>query len=330
MKLGLPRNTTLYSLGKTNTFRAASSALFTWKPFFDGYGTNLQNLEVGSRCMYIPDEGFEFGSTDQAGAEAKIVAYLADGGKFRDLFENNIKPHTYVALHMFKDKLKKKNESFDFDGLCLLEPKDLPKHDQWSAVNKFIKSSDEWPLVERYYYLAKQTCHSANYGIKGPTFRMNVLEKSGGRIALSKQDADFFLQYYRGIFPEIPRWNYAVQCAVAKHRVLYNLFGHPRHFAGEMDDKFFRDAYAFIPQSTVGEITHIAFRDLQQYIEDNKLDWHLLANTHDSYLMQYPPAEREHAKEKMLQFMQQELVSPIGIKFQMLGDFKFGNNWAFN
>ena len=632
MQLGLPRNTTLYSLGKTNTFRAASSALFTWKPYFDGYGTNLQNIEVSARKMYIPDEGYEFGSVDQAGAEAKIVAYLATDGKYRDLFANNIKPHTYVALHMFKDKWKAKNASFDIDGLCHLSPKELPKHDQWLKVDKYIKSSDEWPLTERYYYLAKQTAHcvdkehevltkqgwitvekydgkeeiavwgldeqihfespvawniykhegkmfifgsnqlnqsitpnhkvvyntngyykiktaeavstlrhdtkiplcgmykggyaditptqarfiaaiqadanipyegtlrfrfrrmrkverivqlmkelgivyerffykegqvhefiikkvtrytsifkgdkkwnswlldwpieslkalaeeisfwdgsmqeeyrhkrecyiskhkqnvewmktilhltgrqgtinqtneglyilginqrkfarlkstmpykydglvycpttstgffltrrkgkisitgnSANYGIKAPTFRMNVLEKSGGQIALSSKDGEYFLEFYRGIFPEIPRWNYEVYCTVSKHRTLYNLFGHPRYFGGEQNDEFFRNAYAFVPQSTVGEITHIAFRNMQQYIEDNKLDWHLLANTHDSYLMEYKPEERQAAKQKMLEFMQQDLVSPSGINFKMGADFKHGMNWSFN
>lgn len=329
MNLGLPRNTTLYSLGRTNTFRAAAGALFTWKPYFDGYGTNLQNIEISARAMYIPDEGYEFGSVDQSGAEAKIVAYLADDGKYRDLFANNIKPHTYVALHMFKEKWKQRNATFDIDGLCHLLPKELPKHDQWKAVDKFIKSSDDWPASERYYYLAKQTAHSSNYGIRATTFRMNVLEKSNGQVALSHKDGEFFLEFYRGMFPEIPRWNYEVYCTVSKHRTLYNLLGHPRYFGGEQNDEFFRNAYAFVPQSTVGEITHIAFRNLQQYIEDNRLDWHLLANTHDSYLMEYKPAEREHAKQKMLEFMQQDLTSPSGIKFQMGAEFKYGMDWSF-
>lgn len=631
MNLGLPRNTTLYSLGKTNTFRAASGALFKYPPF-DGFGTNLQNIEVSARSMYVPDDGYEFGSVDQAGAEAKIVAYLAAEGKYRDLFIHNIKPHTYVALHMFKEKWKAKAPHIGIDDVCFLQPKDLTKHDQWKELDKLIKSSDEWPLTERYYYLAKQTAHcvddkhevltkngwinvaqyngideiatwdlwenikfekpqawnthkydgrvydigspqfsqqvtpnhkmvymtngyyktktaeqlskfkhetklplcgmyvggnasisiaearfiaalqadgnipydgcirfrfkkqrkidriislmkelnityerflypqdrihefiikkihkytsifgvekkwdswllewpieslkalteelrfwdgsyqeehhhkrevfisehrqnvewmktilhltgrqgtvgqptkqniwilginnrkfarcssvrpstyngfvycpttstgffmvrrngkisvsgnSANYGIKGPTFRMNVLEKSGGQIALSSKDADFFLTFYRGMFPEIPRWNYDTYCIVQKTRTLYNLFGHPRYFGGEQNGEFYRNAYAFVPQSTVGEITHIAFRDLQNYIEKENLDWHLLANTHDSYLMEYKPAEREHALSKMKEFMEQELTSPSGIKFKMGSDSKHGNNWSF-
>lgn len=328
MKLQLPRNTTLYSLARTNTFRAASSALFA-SSWSDGFGCNMQNIEASARRMYIVDDGYEMAQVDMAGAEALIVSYLCEPGKYRDLFLHSINPHAYLALQMFKDTWKEKKPEFDINGISKLEPKEIKTHSQYKDIFSFIKSTDSWPPTSRYYYFAKQANHSASYGIRWPTFQLNTLEKSGGKVALSKKEAEFILITHRITFPEIPKWNYETMQLVSKTRTLFNLFGHPRYFSGNIDDAFFREAYAFVPQSTVGEITHRAFRDMQTYIEDEKKDWHLLANTHDSYLMEYPPSDRIEAHERMQFYMQQDLVSPKGEYFKMKSDLKFGTNWAF-
>jgi hypothetical protein len=322
-----PRCTTLYAL-TTKDFRASSSALFVWPPHFKGFGTNLQNQTDDLKSIFIPDDGYELGKCDQKGAEALIVSYLCKAGKYRDLFIHNISPHSYVALHLFKEAWKRHDKNIDFDYLCQLEPRDLATHPEWKKAAKLIKSSDKWSYGERYYFLAKQTSHSSNYGIKWPTFMMNVLDKSGGKIALSRKDAEFFLAYYRTMFPEIPMWNAQVaEIMCSKHKVLYNLFGHPREFFGEPDDALFREAYAFVPQSTVAEITHMAFRNLQQQIETEKRDWHLLNNEHDSYLSQFPPTERAVAMSAMKHHIERELISPEGIKFKMQGEAYVGLNW---
>lgn len=329
----LPRNTTLYSIGKTNTFRAASSALFAGSYLDEDIGeigTNLQNIEAGIRRIYIPDEGMEFTQSDQDGAEARIVAYLAKPGKYRDLFLNKIKVHVYVALHMFKDKWKAKYGSLDIDGACELQPHALKTHPQWKDINEAIKQSDKWPPKFRYYYLAKQTCHSANYGIKGPTFQLNILDKSGGAIVLTKEEATYFLSFYRTMFPEIPAWNYQVMETVSKTRTLYNLFGHPRYFGGEMNNHFYMECNAFVPQSTVGELTHMAIRDTQLYIEENDKPWDVLQNNHDSLLMQHSPKDRAEVYTIIQKNLNRKLVSPTGEVFYMASEIKSGMNWAFS
>lgn len=329
----MPRSSTMYALGRTNTFRAASSIILkSWKeyPELNGWGENLQNKTKSIRHMYVADESKLFLQCDQGGAEALIVAFIAPLGIFRDLFLNNIKPHVYVALHMFKDDWKAKDPSLDIDGVCALAPKDMTSHPQWKKIDKLIKSSDDWPAAQRFYYLAKQTCHSANYDIKAPTFRLNVLDKSDGKIALTKEMSEYFLRFYRETFPEIPALNNETKEIVEKCRTLYNLFNHPRYFSGVFSPSMFQECYAFRPQSTVGEITHRAFRDLQNYIEDNKLEWDILANTHDSYLVQCPDdnEERNHCGTKMKQFMEQDLLGRDGIPFKMKSDIACGYNWG--
>lgn len=323
--LGLPRDTTQYNLGRTNTFRASASALMGI------YGGNLQNKEAHMRRLYIPDEGKVFCQPDQDGAEARIVAYLTEKGKYRELFDNDLKVHSFVSLHMFKDKWEKESKDIDYTTLVNTAIKDLYIHPHWKPFNKLAKSSDSWPAQKRYYYLAKQTSHSANYGIKGPTFQMNVLEKSGGKIALSRKEADFFLCFYRQLFPEIPKWNYETARILHSTKTLFNLFGHPRLFTGrETSSSFDQEGYAFMPQSTVGELTHMAFRDTQEYIEQHNKNWDLLVNTHDGLLAQLPVEEQEEFTNVVTNAFGRELTSPRGEKFRMKIEIKTnGKDWSF-
>lgn len=630
-----PRNSTMYGIGITNTFRLNSKAILkNNRTGFPGWGTNLQNIEKMARAIYKPDLQKKFLQADQSGAEALVVAYLAKPGKFRDLFKFNVKPHVYVALHLFKKEWQIVNPALDFDLAVTLEPAVLTSHPDWRLIDKLIKSSDDWPAERRYYYMAKQTCHcvdgetevltltgwklvsevkddeaiatwdkdwsikfevpvkwnrydyegemihfsndtfdqlvtpnhkmmtwsndkftvieasdmdkfkesrlpicgdyvggpvnvpdntvkllaavqadgyidgksvrfgfrvehkikrikmllaeadveyrhsidsekthrfyipslpkvtdwfkddgkrfgaylltwskksiltlidelkewdgdsvesychkrtefrssilsnvewirllthftkrqskiyqsgkglrvtykaslnnrtmsrlprkhiskvdykgivycpttstgcfmirraskvsvcmnSANYGIRGPTFQLNTLKKSEGKIALTRQQADYFLSFYRAMFPEIVAWNNETRDIVRATSVLRNLFGHPRQFTGDPNNSSFdQEAYAFVPQSTVAEITHRAYRDLQNYIEVNLKSWDLLANTHDSYLVQCLIEEELECAKMMKIFMEQELTGRDGVKFRMKSEVQSGFNWA--
>lgn len=327
MNLSLPRNSTMYNIGRTNTFRASSTSIL------NVVGSNLQNVEAHMRRLYIPDEGKIFCQPDQDGAEARIVAYLCDKGKYRELFENDIRVHSYLSLHMFTSKWESEDSTIDYKGLvnCPIEKLQKETDGHWTKFNSLAKSSEDWPSNKRYYYLSKQTGHSSNYGIKGPTFQMNVLEKSGGKIALTRKEADFFLSFYRQLFPEIPRWNYETAKLLHATKTLFNLFGHPREFTGREDSSSFdQEGYAFVPQSTVGELTHMAYRDTQEYIEQNHKAWDLLVNTHDGLLGQLPIEDTEEFTKVVEEAFGRELTSPNGEKFRMKIEIKIaGKNWSF-
>lgn len=326
MKLNLPRTTTCYSLGRTNSFRAASHSLFENKSMgFEGFGSNLQNIPDNLRQIYKADDGYKLAQVDQAGAEARIVAYLAEDGLYRDLFRCGISPHSYVCLSvLFTKQFQAKAPDLDIQGAALLRPKDLIEHPQFKSISKLLKSSDKWMPKERYYFMGKMTAHAANYGIKAPTFMLNVLQKSEGQIALSKRDAEFFLASYRATFPEIVKWNIKTYEEYLKHHTLYNMFGHPRYFTSDEDAE---KVYAFVPQSTVGEITHMAIRDTQIFIEEYKKDWHILQNNHDSFLMEFPPTEEAEAVKVMRDKIEIGFVAPDGSKFNMKSEAKVGYNW---
>lgn len=327
------RNSTCYQIAGTKTFRLSS------KKILGRWGDNLQNIEKSQRENYIPDKGKIFVQVDQAGAEALIVAYLSRPGKFRELFKCGIKPHVYVALQLFKDVWAKKMiehhiitslDHFNIDEICATPIALLKQHPLWSALKDLIADSDNWSLQERYYYLAKQTCHSGNYDIMPPMFRMNILQKSGGKIVISKEDSERFLGVYRSMFDEIPEWHQQVRRTVEATMMLYNLFGHPFTITQpSILETQWKELYAWCPQSTVGEITNIAVTETQQFIEESGLDWDILANTHDSFLVQCPEAEAQVCAGVMTKYIQKTFTSPFdGTQFTMGSEAQSGYNWA--
>src|SRR5689334_5103028 len=284
---------------------------FFGKTVKKGWGDNLQNVEKSMRELFIPD-GFTpeledkclyymssndtsvftaeeldklriFVQPDQSGAEALIVAYCCEALQYRELFKNGIKPHSYLCMHLFKDvwprKMREHNlltsgSDFNIDELINSPITQLKHHPYWRNLDLLIKDSDNWSLTERYYYLGKQTEHSSNYDAQPPAFRMNTLEKSGGKIVISKEDSERFLATKFSLFPEIKGYHKWVRDCATKHRMLFNLHGHPytiTHY--ELTETHWKELYSWIPQSTVGEITNIAFTNMYEYIRDTKKRW---------------------------------------------------------
>lgn len=324
----ITRNTSFLNLAGTKTFRLASKSLWKRNPW-KGWGTNLQNLEKFLRSKYRADDGMLLVQVDQAGAEAKIVAYLCKDGQFRDLFKFGIKPHTYVALRSFEYIWRQKANPDLVTAAVSAPLSSLKTLNGWKELDALIRSSDNWPDRERYYHIGKMVCHAVNYGMKGPTFQLNVLEKSRGKIVISLQEANRLLDIYHALFPEIKAWHLLVESQVRNPPyTLYNLLGSPRVFTEHLTDFQMKDAYAFVPQSTVGEITHEAAYQMQEFIEQHNKQWDILTNTHDSYLIQCPVEEVNECVPKALEFMQQEFTAPDKTVFRMGASASVGLNWA--
>lgn len=319
-KIALPRDSSLWKVSGTETYRLKS------RKILNRWGGNRQNIEASLRRVWIAQPGYILLNRDQRGAEALIVAYLCRDGRYRSLFKNQINPHCYTALHIFPDVW---NEINSAAKLALeLEPHELPYMNGYEELFKTIKSSDGWPSNRRYYFMAKKVGHAHNYDMRGNTFIMSMLEESGGRIVMSKKEGDALLNARSNLFPEIRAWQMETQHTVNKTRILRNLFGYPHIFTEDIDDHLYRQAYAFVSQSTVGTITNLAITKLQQFIEVNNLDWNILINTHDGMLYEVPEEEADFADEKGEEFMDIDLISPKGDRFKMSSESKRGYNWA--
>lgn len=308
------RMTTGWKLAGTTTFRLASSKLL------GEVGTNLQNPNKQTLQCFKADRGYTLVQVDQAGAEALIVAYLCTPGRFRKLFQAGIKSHTYLACHLFTDDWIK----YGLDTSWLADDVDFSKvkaHPLWNDVAKAIAKADI------KYYMAKQTCHSANYKVGVRTFCLSMLKNSGGKVNLSVEEGKRLLDTYYRLFPEILSWHNEIDNKILTDRKLRNLQGYERTFFSIVEDDG-REAYAFTPQSTVGTITNKAFAIMGRYIESQNLDWYLLNNKHDSILLQVPTDEVDKACSVLSYFIEAPLVGRDGVQFNMKSECSIGTDWG--
>lgn len=332
--LNQPRDTTQFLIHGAKSFRLASRKLF------NTFGGNLQNKNDSLKRLYWADKGKTINQRDQSGAEALIVAYLCRDGNFRALFTNGVKPHVFVALHIFSDVWKEEiirdgiDIHCDIDELLKLSIPDLKKNPWFKEVDKLIKSSDEWEDERRYYYIAKQVCHASNYGSSHHMLSLNTLDKSNGRIVIPLKESKRFMDIYHGLFPEIQEdFQAYVRWCVEENGMLYNLLGHPLVMTcptkGQMAQSLWKEWYALISQSTVAMITRTATIKMQDFIEDTKVNWDILpCDTHDSFAVQSPESESEQCQKIMKSFIEPELTNFKGETFQMKSEGKTGRCWA--
>lgn len=304
------RVTTGWKIGGTTTLRLASAQLL------EKWGTNLQNPNKQTLNLFTVEPGYKIVQVDQAGAEALIVAYLCIDGKFRNLFRVGIKSHTYLALHLFTERWKPFGLE---DSWLTMKFEDLIKQEKWSEVTKAVAKDD------LHYYMAKQTCHSANYLVGAGTFCLSLLKNSGGNVNIPQSEGKKFLNTYYNLFPEIPLWHQDVVELVKQTKVLYNLFGFPRQFFN-INTEDGREMFAFVPQSTVGTITNIAFPKVSEAA--NNRDWYVLNNKHDSLAAMIPEDEVNEAAIVMSNAIEMDLIGRDGAKFKMKSETQVGSNWG--
>lgn len=315
------RNTTANKLGGTKTFRVAH------KKKLKKWGTNLGNIEKSLREHYEADDGKLLCQCDQSGADAFIVAYMMPAtNALRQLFLNGIKIHNYLSV-AFPEHWEKDYPQVHAFGKVPI--KDLREFPGWKDFAGAVAASDNNPPETRYYYLYKQTGHSSNYGIMAPTFVGNLMLKSGGAIRLSVAQGHKFIEGYHKLIPELRGFFHKYVAHQYKTTgKLYNFQGFPIHLTCKYNENEYTKIYDKIPQSTVACITHNAYIALQDFIEDNRLDWDILQNGHDAYVAQAPESEIMDLAKIMRKFMQQTLVNPWGEELMMKAECSIGKNWG--
>ena len=321
------RTTTLLQIAGPKTYRLASKKLFYFNDEQPGYGGNLQNIEKSQRQKFEADEGKLLCQCDQSWADAFVVACLMPkGNKLRELFENKVKIHNYLGVTFPEQWQDRFQMVKDFISIPISE---LKSHPDWPAFTKAVSESDDNPPATRYYYHYKQTGHSANYGIMANTFQENILLKSGGRVRLSRQQAEYYLRGYHALIPEIRNnFHRYVEHCYNRDQTLHTLQGFPIHLTQKIFPGQYNKIYDKIPQATVAIITHQAVIKWQSFVEEHKLKWDLLTNTHDSYLCQAPSGEIGECAKKMKEFMEQSLTNQYGETFTMRSECQVGKNWA--
>ncbi len=247
-------NTDLYKQGSDSVFLSNYNATGTLtgrrgsKQHVFGYGGNAQNFpkhgELASiyrRCL-VARTGKIFLMVDQMQAEDWPVSALAGNMAALKELEDGVDRHTKLACSIF--------------GLA-----------------EDSKTEKEWKdSMERF--LGKKTRHANNYDMRGATMS-DSLAKEGfgnyGPISLSAIGCQAILDKVNQIDPSVKGvFHTDVRAQLDSTRILKTPFCRERQFFGLRpgesggNNKIYREAYAYVPQSTVGDNTGFAVYYLER------------------------------------------------------------------
>jgi DNA polymerase I-like protein with 3'-5' exonuclease and polymerase domains len=162
---------------------------------------------------------------------------------------------------------------------------------------------------------AKTVNHASNYDMG---FRKLAL-----LLSCPEPQAKRLLDLYHSNYPGIRNnFHQNVQRQLRKNRTLTNLFGRKRTFMERWEDDLFRQAYAFIPQSTVVDVLN---RGLIQLYQTNLYD--LLLQVHDSIVFQVPFKDDIVRRILNAKKIVEIPIACLGRSFVIPAEFKVGLNW---
>jgi len=178
----------------------------------------------------------------------------------------------------------------------------------------------------------KKANHGLNYREEYATFALT----SG----LDEKDAKTIIAAYRGehgntpsedalvAYPELRKWYHEIEESLrSDNRTLNNCYGQTRQFLDKWGQRLFNQATAFIPQSTVGNITNRAMRGIYHYGNDRIA---LGAQVHDSLLTHHKFSSFDELADQ-IRFVGECFNMPItyrDVTFSLNRDVTLGVNWG--
>ncbi len=185
-----------------------------------------------------------------------------------------------------------------------------------NAANIFNVSVDA--VTDNQRQLAKRVVHASNYGMGPITFSKQC--------GISAAEAKRLLNQYFATYPGIARWQLETAAKVKREKRLTTPMGRTRLFFNRWQDSLVKEAYAFVPQSTVADIVSQGLISLYKRKEEVPgLD--ILLQVHDSLLVQVPT---ELLKEGIA-LVKECMTVPVlisGKEMVIPVDTKTGKNWG--
>lgn len=282
-----------------------------------GRGTNLQNITPSMRRMFCADDGHWLVSTDLEQAESRLVAGLVwqatgDRTYWDACLSGDL--HTTVA-RMTWPELGWTDDAKENRKIADRPSRELPKFS--------------------YRDVSKRLGHGSNY--RGSPF--GIAQAVGIPASIV---TDFQHRYFRA-FPAIPAWHDWTKHQLQNHQHLDTPLGRRRWFFGRpTEDSTLREAIAFVPQSTVGELLNfIMWRVWARSLPNDPfnlklphLPIQLLLQNHDAFAFQ---VHQSHDLASVIASVNEEFNAAIiplvrGDEHESLtipGEFVTGFNWAY-
>jgi uracil-DNA glycosylase family 4 len=183
-----------------------------------------------------------------------------------------------------------------------------------NAAKIFRKAEVDVTASERE--IAKRVIHASNYGMGPITFS----RQAGVKVVEAKR----LLNAYFAEFPRIKLWHMSIDNQLRNTRTLVTPLGRRRTFFNRWDESLKKEAYAYIPQSTVADLLNMGLRRL--YARYLGTDVEVLLQIHDAVLLQVPIKKVSEIAQEVkniltipLTINHREMVIPV--------DISTGNTW---
>lgn len=302
------------------SFNVAGTETGRWSSSESAFkeGTNLQNITKELRRWMVADDGQVMFYADLEQAESRVVAYIAGDDGYINACESG-DLHTTVVKMVWPDK------GWSGD----------PVKDRKIADEKFY-------LHFSHRDICKRAGHGTNYGL---TYRslarhLKIEEKAalkfqlnyyGGTVALADLERWYKAEpdggygeliekgkrvgpyvEVEGAFPGIRRWHNEVAQALESEGMLWTPFGRRRVFWGRPNDAAtLREAIAYVPQSTVGDLLNVGLYRVWNELEP---EVQILGQIHDAVLGQFDKKEFDKWAPAVVQC----LTNPLKIGDRMM------------
>lgn len=254
------------------------------------FQTITKGSDIGNdiRRMFVPEPGYTFIEVDLSQAEARVVAVLAD----------------------------------DWDTLRMFDTIDIHKETaSWLFEVPYTSVTKDMRVVGK-------TCrHAGNYDM-GKRRLMQEIETNARKykiqIRVSEWKAGKLLDNFHAKTPKLRNiFHKEVASIVESTRTLVSPLGRRRQFFGDFSQDLWREAYAFIPQSTVGDIVKLAMCELD--------DVRICMEAHDGLLAKVRHDELKQVYERMTQLMSAPIdfsgcSIPRNFKLTIPAEAKVGDN----
>lgn len=254
------------------------------------------------RSILKASEGYTLLSFDLAQAEAWVVAYLANCSSMKK------------ALLIGGDK--------DYHS---------------TSARALFNIPEETAPTKDQRYLGKKFNHSGNYGTSAMmiTFMVNSESINPPYITLSVADAKRLHNKWKELYFEIPLWWESIKSTLNNTRTLRTPYGRQRYFYGQWGDSLFKEAYAYIPQSTVAD--HMlgatqkeigikgGVREVFKQIVPDGI--RLLNTSHDSLILECKEGTENEIYERTLTLLKRPLLVN-GEQFIIPVDCEVGKRWG--
>ncbi len=188
-------------------------------------------------------------------------------------------------------------------------------------------------------YMGKKFNHSCSYGTS-PQMISHVINAEAiypPYLSITLAQAKILHERWLALYPEIPRWWMEIQRKLDNDRTLVTPYRRKRTFYARWNNELFKEAYAYIPQSTVGDHCLGAVQPelgieggvtgIHKNIVSRHNDIAIVNTSHDSVIIECPSSNAKDIGEQVYKLLKRPLIVN-GEQFTIPVDAEIGERWG--